>query len=609
MISMAEMKPPEPKHLYREEVIDDFIRNFLKKYNMTETLNIFQEEWHMLFKKGAFHDNELGQFTDIHNKNIRLAEKLELMRKEVDAAKAKADKEKKNWEQLRKERDFHITHYNRVEQEKKELYEQIKMLKDKHQLFEQSIDELNKKYELTMKQKILIKLDKDAKQRQLDGLRNEIKGLEQTLTKGAGDKAKISEKFKGEKVIVVEQGKPTPWPEDARTNPYRGKNFDEFNHEMACSKTIPVSLMQHKTNQAHEKSIASIALHPTKSIVATASDDGTWKVWNLATGEKLISVEGHNDWIGGVDFHPSGSHLAMCGGDCTVKVWDFVNSCYSHVFKEHKQPVWSVKFHDTGHFVLTACMDSTMKLFDINSQKCRQTFYGHTDSVNKISFDPYTNFFASCSSDKTVSIWDMRSGLTVQTFYGHATSINDVAYSHRGKYVASGDADGIVKIWDTESVKEYFMVDLGEKSVHSLAFDINDAFVLAGCSDGTIEMQGLESIQKYSINIEERKVAHQATGHEKTVSGVVVSHKNLEAYTVGSDKTIRIWKQSHIHNYLSFKHNNSYCIQHFTESTIVIRTSQYFYSHSYNSSKRYSSPSSRQFQIRVPIFLPPRLRF
>ena len=239
---------PEPKHVYREEVIDDFIRNVLKKYNMTETLNLFQviipndgqEEWHMLFKKGAFHDNELGHFTDIYNKNAKLQEKLELMRKDVEEAKAKADKEKKNWEQLRKERDFHVTHYHRVEGEKKELSEQIKLLKDKHKLFEQSLQELGKKYDLTMKQKILIKLDKDAKTRQLDSMRAQVHEVEQSLTKAAGEKAKVTEQFHREKLLIVEQGKPTPWPDDARTNPFRGKTLDEFNHEMACSKSIPV---------------------------------------------------------------------------------------------------------------------------------------------------------------------------------------------------------------------------------------------------------------------------------------------------------------------------------------------------------------------------------
>jgi chromosome segregation ATPase len=240
MLSMSEMKPPEPKHLYREEVIDDFIRNFLKKYNMTETLNIFQEEWHNLFKKGAFHDNELGNFTDIHNKNAKLRAKYESMSKEVEAATAKAEKEKKNWEQIRKERDFHVTHFNRVEKEKKELYEQIKMLKDKHALFEQSIDELWKKYELTMKQKILIKLNKDTKTREIEALRGEIKNLEQALTKGDSNKAKVVGKLREEKVLIVEHGKPTPWPENARTNPYRGRNFDMFNAEISCTKSIPV---------------------------------------------------------------------------------------------------------------------------------------------------------------------------------------------------------------------------------------------------------------------------------------------------------------------------------------------------------------------------------
>lgn len=36
----------EPKHVTRLEVIDDFIRNFLIKNNMTKTLSSFQKEWY-----------------------------------------------------------------------------------------------------------------------------------------------------------------------------------------------------------------------------------------------------------------------------------------------------------------------------------------------------------------------------------------------------------------------------------------------------------------------------------------------------------------------------------------------------------------------------------
>ena len=45
-----------PKTLSRDVVIDDFIRNFMLKFKMSKTLNIFQQEWHELQKKGTFHD-------------------------------------------------------------------------------------------------------------------------------------------------------------------------------------------------------------------------------------------------------------------------------------------------------------------------------------------------------------------------------------------------------------------------------------------------------------------------------------------------------------------------------------------------------------------------
>lgn len=38
----------KPKLLEREVVIDDFIRNFLQKFGMGKTLNVFQQEWYEL---------------------------------------------------------------------------------------------------------------------------------------------------------------------------------------------------------------------------------------------------------------------------------------------------------------------------------------------------------------------------------------------------------------------------------------------------------------------------------------------------------------------------------------------------------------------------------
>ena len=75
-----------PKVLEREVVIDDFIRNFLQRFGMGKTLNVFQQEWFELQKKGTFHDNHIGLITDVENKNKRLRDKVERMRGELAEA-------------------------------------------------------------------------------------------------------------------------------------------------------------------------------------------------------------------------------------------------------------------------------------------------------------------------------------------------------------------------------------------------------------------------------------------------------------------------------------------------------------------------------------------
>ena len=111
LTSMKTYKPePKPRVLEREVVIDDFIRNFLQKFAMGKTLGVFQQEWYELQKKGTFHDTHIGLITDIENKNKRLRDKVERMKRELAEAQVVANQAKSTWELLRKERDFHKTH-------------------------------------------------------------------------------------------------------------------------------------------------------------------------------------------------------------------------------------------------------------------------------------------------------------------------------------------------------------------------------------------------------------------------------------------------------------------------------------------------------------------
>lgn len=276
-----------------------------------------------------------------------------------------------------------------------------------------------------------------------------------------------------------------------------------------------------------------MALHAKKQIVATASDDCTWKIWNLDNAENIMTGEGHKDWIAAIDFHPAGSHLTTGGGDKSVKVWDFINSSIAHTFADvHTGPIWKLKFHDTGDFILSASGDGSVKLFDLHSLKMRQQFRGHTDSVNGLNFQPFANYFVSGSADKTASIWDMRTGLPAQTFYGHLNTINDAVFCIGGQFVATCDADGIVKQWDIRKVQELVTIDTGNHIAHALAFDKSSKTLAVGCSDCEIKL----------INLEKGELSGALKGHDDPVTSIYFNQDNSSLYSAGNDGTVRIWK-------------------------------------------------------------------
>lgn len=157
--------------------------------------------------------------------------------------------------------------------------------------------------------------------------------------------------------------KNTPYPEDARPNPFLARTYEPLNQRLQAVKYI----------DAHTRAIGGASLHMRKQIVATASDDCTWKIWNVETGENIMTGEGHKEFITAIDFHPAGSHLITAGGDKSLKFWDFISSSIAHTFENaHTGTIWRAKFHDTGDFALTAGADGVVKLFDLHAMKQRQ---------------------------------------------------------------------------------------------------------------------------------------------------------------------------------------------------------------------------------------------
>jgi tetratricopeptide (TPR) repeat protein len=66
----------------------------------------------------------------------------------------------------------------------------------------------------------------------------------------------------------------------------------------------------------------SVSFSPDSRRLASASYDGTVKVWDVATGQETATLEQHTDGVWSVCFSPDGGRLAAACSDKTVKVWD-----------------------------------------------------------------------------------------------------------------------------------------------------------------------------------------------------------------------------------------------------------------------------------------------
>mmetsp|Transcript_31033 Transcript_31033/g.29637 ORF Transcript_31033/g.29637 Transcript_31033/m.29637 type:complete len:571 (+) Transcript_31033:149-1861(+) len=499
----------------RPSVVDDFVRNFLIKAGLKRSLDAFNIEWYELQSKGKLSVELSTPVPDVYLRNEDLFEQTRVLREQVEKMRLVAGRAQSTWDKFRKERDFHRMHHKRVVQEKNTLINDLKRLRTHLRSYEPTIEELKRRHEVAMKEKMMIRLERDRLKARVKVLEEQVATLSQPLKdKEVEAKARSATRSVRKQAVFA--------PEDSITNPYSEVEFDP-------AKVETFSLR--KSSKGHLNSVSACAFHPKKPIFATASDDETWKLWTLPNCELVMSGEGHTSWLSDLHFHPHGSHLVTSSGDGTVKIWEFAQAKCTHTFFDHTQAVWGCEIHFGGDFVASCSMDHTVRIWDLISGKCKQTLRGHVDSVNAVAWQPYSSNVCSASGDKTVSVWDARTGLCVQTLYGHSNSVNNLVISNRGDMIVSSDADGVVKAWDVRMVAELGTIDVGQHPINKVALDRGGLRCVAASDDGTIK----------TIDMQTFTVINSLTGHDGAVQCVGMAPNDAYMVSGSSDATFRVW--------------------------------------------------------------------
>ena len=238
----------------------------------------------------------------------------------------------------------------------------------------------------------------------------------------------------------------------------------------------------------HGDSVRDIAISPDGRRIASASADQTAKIWDIETGENVLTLTGHEGPVEAVKFSPDGQHVATASRDKTVKLWNI---------EGHTATVTSVAFSPDGKTLATGSSDRTAKLWDLSkgTPRLRYTLRGHTDQIYRIAFNPAGTVLATASFDNTVKLWSADSGLEIITLSDHKDQLRGVAFSGDSTYLASAGADGATWLYHLkgqEVVKTAFSAPHNSEhptiQASALAFHPEKGLWATGGWDGRLQL-------------------------------------------------------------------------------------------------------------------------
>lgn len=278
----------------------------------------------------------------------------------------------------------------------------------------------------------------------------------------------------------------------------------------------------------HTDAVQTVVFSPNGKTIASGSDDGTIKLWDVASGQELKTLNvPSSSTVYSVTFSPDGKTLAASNLS-KIQLWDVASGKSLKILAGHDSFVNSVAFSPDGQVIASASNDKTVKLWNVVAGKEFNTLIGHEGWVKSVAFSPDGKLLASGSFDKTTKLWDVASGNEIRTITGEE-NIGVVAFSLDGSMIATQGSDSII-IWDVSTGRKINTLSGVTGTLTSIAFSPE------GKTLGAISRKDV--ILWDIISGEDVKLFK---GHSEAVSSVGFSPDGKTIVSGSWDKTVKLW--------------------------------------------------------------------
>ena len=155
----------------------------------------------------------------------------------------------------------------------------------------------------------------------------------------------------------------------------------------------------------------------SSSEVVTAGWTGTVKHWECDPSTQAFTCkkewkDGHEDRITGMKCSPNRVNLATASLDGTARIWN--GDGESVLLKGHQKRLCKVAWHPSGDYVGTTSADLTWRLWDAGSGKELLLQDGHFMEAYGIAFNSDGSLVSTTDFGGIVQIWDLRTGKNIQ---------------------------------------------------------------------------------------------------------------------------------------------------------------------------------------------------
>ncbi|XP_066522995.1 kinesin-like protein KIF21A isoform X2 [Hoplias malabaricus] len=307
--------------------------------------------------------------------------------------------------------------------------------------------------------------------------------------------------------------------------------------------------------EGHNKAV--LCVDSTDDLLFTGSKDRTCKVWNLVTGQEIMSLGGHPNNVVSVRYSSS---LVFTVSTSHIKVWDIRDSakcirtlassgqvstgdaCAATTNRTVTIPtgenqINQIALNPTGT-VLYAAAGNSVRMWDLRRFVSTGKLTGHLGPVMCLTVDHSGNgqdLVITGSKDHYIKMFDVTEGAlgsigpTHNFEPPHYDGIESLVV--QGDCLFSGSRDNGIKKWDLAHKDLLQQVPNAHRDwVCALGVVPGSPALLSGCRGGVLKLWHTDTLS----------VIGELRGHESPINSISTNSSLL--FTASDDRTVKIWR-------------------------------------------------------------------